>query len=90
MMTSDAKRKLMWSLGFLKPDERKEIFDRIIELRNVFSSRPADFYNIGSLFEWVETEEGWNFWKELNDRQNEFTCGKTFCPHPTIIEIDDV
>lgn len=89
-MTPDAKRKLMWSLGFLEADRRQKMFDRIVELRNVFSSRLANYYDISSLFEWDETEEGWNFWKELNDRQNEFTYGKTFCPHPTIIEIDDV
>lgn len=89
-MTPDAKRKLLWSLGFLEADERQKVFDRIVELRNVFSSRPADFYNISSLFEWIETEEGWNFWNHLCNRQNSFTCGKTFCPYPTIIEIDDV
>lgn len=89
-MTPDAKRKLLWSLGFLEADEKQKVFDRIIELSNIFSSRPADFYNISYLFEWIETEEGWNFWNNLSDRQTSFTCGKTFCPYPTIIEIDGV
>lgn len=51
MMTPDAKRKLLWSLGFLESDERKKIFDKIVELENKYRSKKTDIFSIGSLFE---------------------------------------
>jgi hypothetical protein len=90
MMTPDAKRKLLWSLGFLEPDERKKIFDRIVELESEWRSNKTNLYAIGSLFEWIETREGGTFWYKMHQQQGDFIYGKIFCPHPTIIEIDDV
>lgn len=91
MMTPDAKRKLMWSLGFLKVDVRKKIFDRIVELESEWwRSNKTDFYDINSLFNWIKTSEGGPFWCKVYQQQEDFTFGKTFCPHPTIIEIDDI
>lgn len=89
-MTPDAKRKLLWSLGFLESDERKKIFDRIVELENKYRSNKTNLYTIGSLFEWSETREGGQFWYKMHQQQKCFAYGKTFCPRPSIIEIDDV
>lgn len=89
-MTPNAKRKLWWSLGFLKPDERKKIFDRIVELENKWRSNTTNLYAIGSLFEWIGTREGGAFWYKMNRQQEDFTFENTFHHHPTIIELDDV
>jgi len=90
MMTIDAKRKLLWSLGFLKPDERKKIFDRIVELENKWRSNKTNLYAIGSLFEWIETSEGGQFWYKMHQQQEDFIFENTFNPQPTFVELDDV
>lgn len=86
------RMKLMWSLGFLEMNKRKEIFDRIIELwEPLFELTPIDRdeIRIGRLFVWSRTSEGNEFWGNLAVRQSRFIEEKTFTPPKTIIEVDE-
>lgn len=78
------RMKLMWSLGFLEMNKRKEIFDRIIELTPI----DRDEIRISRLFFWNKTSEGNEFWGNLAVRQSRFIEEKTFTPLKTIIEVD--
>jgi hypothetical protein len=79
------RMKLMWSLGFLEMNKRKEIFDKIIELTPI----DRDEIRIGRLFVWSQTSEGNEFWGNLAMRQLKFIKENIFTPLKTIIEVDE-